>query len=98
MAYEIKYTKAAHIALGSLIPEARFQFDMLIDMIKTDITNEYLKNKLQKLSSSSAFNLFSLKINGKYRGLLQIDDQSITVADIVNHESLKQLFNHKQNV
>jgi mRNA-degrading endonuclease RelE of RelBE toxin-antitoxin system len=97
MAYEIKYTKAAHIARASLPPIDKFKFDELISLVGKDINNIYLKDKFQRIHSSDPDNLYSLKIGAKYRCIIKLDEKSVNVLDIVNHESLEKFFKKKQD-
>jgi mRNA-degrading endonuclease RelE of RelBE toxin-antitoxin system len=97
MAYEIKYTKAAHIARASLPPIDRFKFEELISLIGKDINDIFLKDKLLRIHSSDSDNLYSLRIGAKYRGIIKLEEKTVNVLDIVNHESLEKFFKKKQD-
>lgn len=97
MGYQIAYTKAAHIARASLPQLDRFKFDQLISLVEKDINDTYLRNKLERIHSSNSDNLYSLRIGTKYRGIIKLDEKTINVLDIVNHESLEKFFKKKQD-
>lgn len=89
---ELHLSKLAEIKLFSLPERTLKQFEHYSTIIKNDFNSSDLHGKLFKFRTPVASNIYTLKFGVKYRAIIKLEENQITIIDIVNHSELRKIF------
>ena len=89
---KIEYSKGAIIGMSSLPLRSLKSLKASLAAIQDDFNTPLIKNKFHKLRTNIGVDLFSLKIGVKYRAIIKVQDDTLIVLDIVNHDALRKFF------
>lgn len=93
----IELKKRAEIALSSLPKHVSNRFDRLMAIMMEDIQVLVQQRKIYKLNVplGAYQNIFILQIDQRLRALIEIKDSVAIIADIVDHDSMRNFFNNQ---
>ncbi|MEI7594491.1 MAG: hypothetical protein WCK02_02000 [Bacteroidota bacterium] len=89
---EIEFSKLAVIAMESLPESALNSLKRYLDIIHTDLSSPRLSGKLSKFRNPLGENIYTLRFSVKFRAFIKINENKVTVLDIVNHNDLRKFF------
>ena len=91
---DIIISKAAFTALNSLNTTDRDKAEKLIKIAAVNENDTMLLNLIYKFKGVET-NMFAIKLGTKLRIIIQVEEQSLKVLDILNHDLFIRYFHNK---